>query len=29
MPAMEKPVCGSEKDGAEYDFPLHVAAVCK
>ncbi|KAF1961464.1 Zinc/iron permease [Byssothecium circinans] len=24
---MEKPVCGSEKDGAEYDFPLHVAAV--
>jgi len=28
MEAMkEKPVCGSEKDGAEYDFPLHVAAV--
>jgi Trk-type K+ transport system membrane component len=24
---MEKPVCGSDKDGAEYDFPLHVAAV--
>jgi len=24
---MEKPVCGSEADGAEYDFPLHVAAV--
>ncbi|KAF2826109.1 Zinc/iron permease [Ophiobolus disseminans] len=23
----EKPVCGSEADGAEYDFPLHVAAV--
>lgn len=26
--ADEKPVCGSESDGAEYDFPLHVAAVC-
>ncbi|KAL6702732.1 hypothetical protein ACN47E_001014 [Coniothyrium glycines] len=25
--AGEKPVCGSEADGAEYDFPLHVAAV--
>ncbi|KAH7089500.1 Fe transport protein 3 [Paraphoma chrysanthemicola] len=24
---MEKPVCGSEADGAVYDFPLHVAAV--
>ncbi|PVI08607.1 Zinc/iron permease [Periconia macrospinosa] len=23
----EKPACGSEADGAEYDFPLHVAAV--
>ncbi|KAF2727465.1 Zinc/iron permease [Polyplosphaeria fusca] len=23
----EKPVCGSDADGAEYDFPLHVAAV--
>lgn len=22
-----KPVCGSEEDGAAYDFPLHVAAV--
>lgn len=22
-------MCGSEADGAEYDFPLHVAAVCK
>lgn len=29
MPTMEKPVCGSEADGAVYDFPLHVAAVCK
>lgn len=27
MADMEKPVCGSEADGAEYDFPLHVAAV--
>ncbi|KAF2025290.1 Zinc/iron permease [Setomelanomma holmii] len=27
MDAMEKPVCGSEADGAVYDFPLHVAAV--
>ncbi|CAE7194864.1 hypothetical protein CFE70_007473 [Pyrenophora teres f. teres 0-1] len=25
--ANEKPACGSDKDGAEYDFPLHVAAV--
>ena len=29
MADMEKPVCGSEADGAEYNFPLHVAAVCK
>jgi len=29
MSTMEKPQCGSEADGAEYDFPLHVAAVCK
>ncbi|KAJ4369858.1 hypothetical protein N0V83_005622 [Neocucurbitaria cava] len=27
MSEMEKPVCGSEADGAAYDFPLHVAAV--
>ncbi|KAH3914943.1 hypothetical protein HBI56_017620 [Parastagonospora nodorum] len=27
MADMEKPVCGSEADGAVYDFPLHVAAV--
>ncbi|KAF2640484.1 Zinc/iron permease [Massarina eburnea CBS 473.64] len=27
MPAMEKPVCGSESENATYDFPLHVAAV--
>ncbi|KAF2179069.1 Zinc/iron permease, partial [Zopfia rhizophila CBS 207.26] len=25
--AMEKPKCGSEEDGSNYDFPLHVAAV--
>jgi hypothetical protein len=29
MANMEKPTCGSEKDAAVYDFPLHVAAVCK
>lgn len=29
MSTMEKPQCGSEADGATYDFPLHVAAVCK
>lgn len=22
-------MCGSEADGAAYDFPLHVGAVCK
>ncbi|KAJ8118056.1 hypothetical protein OPT61_g883 [Boeremia exigua] len=27
MSSMEKPVCGSEADGAVYDFPLHVGAV--
>ena len=29
MADMEKPQCGSEADAAAYDFPLHVAAVCK
>jgi hypothetical protein len=29
MSTMEKPQCGSKADAAEYDFPLHVAAVCK
>ncbi|KAH9878717.1 hypothetical protein IAQ61_001991 [Plenodomus lingam] len=24
---VEKPVCGSDPDGADYDFPLHVGAV--
>ncbi|KAF1835226.1 Zinc/iron permease [Decorospora gaudefroyi] len=27
MADMEKPKCGSDDDGADYDFPLHVAAV--